>query len=87
MLNRKTHTSHASQHPSLLPLRRALSVAESATPSRPHWLDVNEQRAMQLIARMQARYKKSLPFVDVQEVSEASTYRQQLHEMAGTHAR
>lgn len=78
---------HASQHPSLLPLRKALSVAENATPSRPRWLDANEQRALQLIARMQAHYKKAMPFVDLRDVSGSSTHHQQVHEMVGTHAR
>ena len=85
MLTGKTNSTQA--HPSLLALQRALSVAENATPSRPRLLDVNEQRALQLIARMQADYKKSQPFLDLQEVSDLSIHRQPLHEMVGTHAR
>ncbi|MEP0807067.1 MAG: hypothetical protein HRF47_16420 [Chloroflexota bacterium] len=50
-------------HPSLLPLRAALTFAESGTPARPRRMDADERRAMQLIARMQARYKKVQPFV------------------------
>lgn len=91
MLTGKTNTYHASQHPSLIQLRKALSVAESATPSRPRRLDANEQRALQLIARMQADYKKSQPFMDLRDVPRAptrpSTHRQRVHEMAGAHAR
>jgi hypothetical protein len=87
MLTGKTNMDHASQHPSLLPLRKALSVAENAAPSRPRWLDANEQRALQLIARMQANYKKAVPFVGLRNVSGLSTHHQQMHEMAGTYAR
>jgi hypothetical protein len=86
MLTGKTNMDRASQHPSLLPLRKALSVAENATPSRPHWLDANEQRALQLIARMQANYKKAVPFVGLRDISRLSTHHQQIHEMAGAHA-
>ncbi|GAB4464255.1 MAG: hypothetical protein Kow0070_25830 [Anaerolineales bacterium] len=50
-------------HPSLLPLRAALTFAESGTPARPRHMDADERRAMQLIARMQARYKKTQPFI------------------------
>jgi hypothetical protein len=86
MLTGKTNTQPALQHPSLLPLHRALSVAESATPSRPHWLDVNEQRALQLIARMQADYKKLQPFMDLRDAPQPSTPREQVPDMAGAHA-
>jgi hypothetical protein len=50
-------------HPSLFPLRAALTLAESAAPSRPRRLNCDERLAMQLIARMQARYKKRRPFL------------------------
>lgn len=79
-------TLHTSQHPSLLALRNALSAAESVVPSRPPYFDTNEQLALQLIARMQARYKKSQPFLDLRDIPEAHVYRQQLQEMAGAHA-
>jgi uncharacterized protein YbgA (DUF1722 family) len=54
-------------HPSLLPLRRALTAAERESPSRPRLVDVNERRALQLIARMQAEHKRVFPFVVVKE--------------------
>ncbi|NWG08132.1 MAG: hypothetical protein HXY35_15755 [Chloroflexi bacterium] len=54
-------------HPSLLPLRRALTAAERESPARPRHVDSNERRALQLIARMQAEHKKVFPFVDVKE--------------------
>jgi hypothetical protein len=86
MLTRKTNTHPASRHPSLLPLRRTLIVAENATPSRPHWLDANEQRALQLIARMQADYKKLQPFMDLRDIPQPSMPPEQVREMAGAHA-
>lgn len=48
---------------SLLPLRIALTIAERESPARPRRLDSNERLAMQLIARMQAGYKKADPFI------------------------
>ena len=56
MLDEKKSTLHT--HPSLLPLRMALLAAESGSPSRPLHMDVNEQRAAQLIAKVKAGYKK-----------------------------
>jgi len=56
-------------HPNLLPLRMALTLAERASPSRPHRVDANEQRALQLIARMQAGHKKVPPFLNMQEIA------------------
>jgi hypothetical protein len=67
MLTRKRKTRLT--HPSLLLLQRALTAAEGAVPARPLQVDVNEQRALQLIARMQAQYKKVQPFVGLGDVS------------------
>jgi len=61
-------TSTIQTHPSLLPLREALIAAESGVPSRPPRVDANELRALQLIARMQAHYKKVMPFLDSQDI-------------------
>jgi hypothetical protein len=80
-------TLQASQYPSLLALRKALSAAESIAPARPPHIDTNEQLALQLIARMQARYKKSLPFLDLRDIPEAYVYHRQPQQMAGAHAR
>jgi hypothetical protein len=66
MLDFKKNTLRS--HPSLLPLRMALTVAEKDSPSRPHRIDVNERRALQLIARMQANHKKVFPFLNEQEI-------------------
>ena len=66
MLDFKKNTVHA--HPSLLPLRMALTVAEWDSPSRPHRMDANERRALQLIARMQADHKKVAPFTPMKEM-------------------
>lgn len=54
-------------HPSLIPLRVALIVAERESPARPLRIDSNERLAMQLIARMQSRYKKASPFLSPSE--------------------
>ena len=61
---------HASRqtHPSLFPLRAALSAAESLAPARPACPDLNEQRAAQLITRLQAEYKKPALFAGLQEI-------------------
>ena len=56
MVDEKKNTLRA--HPSLLPLRMALSAAVSESPACPPRMDVNEQRAMQLIAKVKAEYKK-----------------------------
>jgi len=56
MLDEKKSTFHT--HPSLLPLRMALIVAERESPARPPRIDANEQRAMQLIENVKAGYKK-----------------------------
>lgn len=40
-----------------------MTLAESGVPSRPRRMNADERLAMQLIARMQARYKKTKPFV------------------------
>jgi hypothetical protein len=80
-------TLHTLQHPSLLALRNALSMAESVAPARPPYIDTNEQLALQLIARMQAHYKTSLPILDLRDIPASYVYRRQLQEMAGAHAR
>jgi hypothetical protein len=50
--------------PSLRPLRIALTLAERESPSHPRRVNVDERLAMQLIARMQAGYKKTRPFLE-----------------------
>lgn len=60
MLNVNKNTRQA--HPSLLPLQMALIAAERESPACPRRVDANQRLAMQLIARMQADYKKSSPF-------------------------
>lgn len=86
MLTEKKNALHS--HPSLLPLRIALSVAEREAPSRPSRtkVDVNEQRALQLIEKVKAAYKKPLPFLNQTDVPSHQGFRQSLHEMAETHA-
>lgn len=84
MLTGKTNTHPT--HPKLLLLREALTAAERATPSRPRRADANEQRALQLIARMQARYKKTLPFLEECDIPVPQGVPVKLHEVAGAHA-
>ncbi|HAV76111.1 MAG TPA: hypothetical protein DCX53_02030 [Anaerolineae bacterium] len=84
MQNEKNVTSRA--HPSLLPLRLALIAAESDSPARPPRIDVNEGRALQLIARMRAGYKKTNQFLNRQEVEGQYTFHNRTQEMAGNHA-
>jgi hypothetical protein len=72
---------------SLLLLREALTAAERATPSHPRRVDANEQRALQLIARMQAPYQKVTPFLEGCDTPGRQGVPVQFHEMAGTHAR
>ena len=57
MLDVKKNTLRS--YPSLLQLRMALIAAESESPSRPSHMDANEQRAMQLIEKMKAEYRKN----------------------------
>lgn len=73
-------------HPSLLPLRVALTLAESETPARPRRVDMNEQRALQLIARMQAKHKRVSPFVNM-DVPASYVFHKVLQDMAAVHAR
>ena len=80
-------SSPTGTHPSLLELQKALSMAESVAPARPPRIDPNERLALQLIARMQADYKKSLPFLDLQDRPGPYRFREQFRELAGTHAR
>ncbi len=84
MLDEKKSALHT--HPSLLPLRMALSMAVSGSPARPPRIDANEQRAMQLIEKVKAGYKKPLPFLNWNDIPSQHGYRESLHEMAVTHA-
>ena len=74
MFDMKKHSVQS--HPSLLPLRMALTAAERESPSTPHRVDANERRALQLIARMQAKHKKVFPFLNAQDVPASHTHRQ-----------
>ena len=55
-------------HPSLLPLRMTLIAAVSASPARPPRIDANEQRAMQLIEKVKAEYKKQQFVLNVNDI-------------------
>jgi hypothetical protein len=58
MLDKNTFRTH----PSLLPLRMALLLAESETPALPPRITADEQRATDLIEKMKTEYSKPLPF-------------------------
>ena len=73
-------------HPSLLALQSALRAAESVSPARPPRMDANERLALQLIARMQADYKKSLPFSVLQGIPGPYALLEHSPEIAGVHA-
>ena len=85
MLDEKKNTLHS--HPSLLPLRMALIAAASESPACPPRMDVNEQRAMQLIAKVKAEYKKQQFAMNWSDIPSQHGCRESLHEMAAvTHA-
>lgn len=86
MLDEKKTALHASRHPSLLPLRIALSLAESGSPSRPPRMDVNEQLALQLIEKMKTSYKKPQPFLNWNDIPSQHGFRESLQKMAVSHA-
>ena len=53
---------------SRLGLQLALTVAESATPAQPPRVDVNEQRAAQLIQGIRSGYRKPAPCLNLQDI-------------------
>ena len=82
MLYKKNGTLHS--HPSLLPLRMALSAAESGVPSRPTrplQTITDEQRATELIERMRTEYDKPLPFICWKDESNSTVFN--LREVVG----
>jgi len=65
-----------------------LIAAESGVPARPPCIDLNEQLARQLIARMQVGYKNAPPFIGgLQDIPGPRGVPVNLHEMTDTHAR
>ncbi len=86
MLNTKKKTHRMlpphRTHPSLLPLREALTSAGTETPSCPQRVDPNEQRALELIARMKTEYRKPLPFTSWKDDSVFNSFR--LQEVIGS---
>jgi len=86
MLDERKNTLHASRHPSLFPLRMALIAAERESPVYPPRLDANEQLALQLIARVQAEYKKVFPFLNLQDIPGSHDLRKSLRNLAGIDA-
>jgi len=84
MLDVNQRTLHT--YPSLLPLRMVLIAAESEAPSHPPRIDANEQRAMQLIEKVKAGYKKPLPFLNWNDIPSQRGYHESVHEMVIAHA-
>lgn len=80
MLDKNTFRTH----PSLLPLRMALLLAESESPARPPQISADERRAMDLIEKMKTEYSKPLPFTSWKDDSILSSFR--LQEVIGFHA-
>jgi hypothetical protein len=71
-------------HPSLLPLRMALTAAKSGSPARPpHTVTVDERRALSLIEKMKTEYSKPLPFTSWKDDSILNSFR--LQEVIGSH--
>jgi len=84
MLTEKKFPLHAT-HPSLLPLRMALTLAESDVPPRPQ-PDANEQLALRLIQKMKTEYKKQLPISIVGDVPSPYGYEVSHAGIASVHA-
>lgn len=85
MLTRTKNTFHP--YPSLLTLQQALIAAESGVPAQPAHIDLNEQRAQQLITRVRAGYKKAVPLIGWHDIPSPEGLLVHFHEMADTHAR
>jgi len=83
MMNEKNRTLHASRHPSLLPLRMALTAAERESPSRPLKVTSDEHRALELIERMKTGYNKPLPFMSWRDETGSSMF--DLQEVIGSY--
>ena len=80
MLDVKKTTFHS--HPSLLPLRMALTVAASEAPASPPHIDANEQRALQLIQKVKAGYKKPGSLFNWNDIPSQHGSRESVREMA-----
>jgi hypothetical protein len=61
-------TNPRQTHPSLFPLQAALASAGSDVPACPPRMDLNEQRAMQLIAQVRAPYQRPKAFLRLQDI-------------------
>jgi len=85
MLIEKKNTLHVT-HPSLLPLRMTLILAERDVPPSPPLPDVNEQLALKLIEKVQTHYKRPHPFLTWSDIPSQHGFRESLQQMAATHA-
>lgn len=84
MLDEKKSTLRS--HPSLLPLRMALITAENGSPSRPPRIDVNEQRALQLIEQVKAEYKKQQFVMNWNDIPSPQGFHTHLQITVSSHA-
>ena len=87
MLTENKKTLHA--HPSLLTLRTALIAAANESPATPPrtQVDANEQRAILLIEKVKAEYKRPRLFLNWNDIPNQHGFRENIQEMAGAHAR
>jgi hypothetical protein len=66
MLDMKKNTIHALRHPSLLPLRVALTTAERESPSHPQMSPtVDEQLASKFIEKVRKVHRRSSLFANM----------------------
>ena len=79
MLDKNTLRSH----PSLLPLRMALIVAESGSPARPPQVTADERRALELIEKMRTEFSKPLPLAGWKDDTPLNSFR--LQEVIGSY--
>jgi len=73
-------------HPNLLLLREALNAAESGVPAYPPRVDSHEQRAIQLIERMRAEYKRENLFFGLHDIPSPHGMHMNLPVMTPVHA-
>ena len=82
MLAEKINTLRA--HPSLFPLRMALTLAERDVPPSP-CLDANEQLALKLIEKMKTENKRQLPELVLRDIPSLYGYRASHAEIVSAH--
>jgi len=84
MLTARKYPLHVA-HPSLLPLRMALILAESDVPPSPQ-PDANEQLALKLIQKIKTEQRKQLPVLIAGDIPSLYGYELSHAEIASVHA-